>query len=75
MNTCPERTAPPPLEFTIQNFHEGRPITYRCADGRWFHRLGTARSFVATQATSYPGAAAHARHYHGILDPFGRAAA
>lgn len=65
----------PPPEFTVQEFKDGFPITYRLIGGKYFHRYGYAGEFVATGCTTYPGAAAHARRMHGVTNPFARIAA
>lgn len=66
---------PRPMEFTIRDFKDGRPITYRVVGGVYFHRLGSTGEFVSTGSDSYCRAAAHARHHHGVTAPFGEAAA
>jgi hypothetical protein len=76
MNPCPDsRALPPPVEFTVQNFKDGFPITYRLVGGQYFHRLGYAGDFMPTGCDAYPGAAAHARRLHKVDSPFARIAA
>lgn len=74
MRPCTEAHTPPPVEFTVHGFKDGRPITFRLVRGEYFHRLGADGVFVPTGSSTYPAAAAHARRLHGITNPFARAA-
>lgn len=58
--------APPSVEFSIQDFKDGQSITFRLIRGEYHHRLGALGVFVPSGAATYPRAAAHARHLHGV---------
>ena len=61
----PPENLPPPPSFTVQNFKDGRSITYTLTrEGYVFQVSGDEP--VATGASSYPAAAAKARARYGL---------